>query len=339
MEKLISIIIPTYNMEDFILKALESLVIRRNLDALNVLVINDGSKDRSSELAHSFADKYPHSFRVIDKENGNYGSCINEGLRHAVGKYVKVLDADDWFDTENFDRMVEMLKHVDVDLVVSHFAKVDASGHVGDVRDLHIPSGQTLDMDTLSRKRSVQGLWMHEIAYRRENVIRMGYHQEEGISYTDVQWGFSPMAMVKTVFFTGLLVYYYRVGREGQSMDVNVYRRQFAQEFRCTSAMLADFVGMKAVSQAVEQMMADKMRGRIIALYKRALVDMDDRHNEAMIAFDELLKAKSPALYKAVGCRLLSVPLFCYPYIGAWRKNRDGRLLQLVLRLYRRYKR
>ena len=86
-------------------------------------------------------------------------------------------------------------------------------------------------------------------------------------------------------------------------------------------------------------MMADKMRGRIIALYKRALVDMDDRHNEAMIAFDELLKAKSPALYKAVGCRLLSVPLFCYPYIGAWRKNRDGRLLQLVLRLYRRYKR
>ena len=147
------------------------------------------------------------------------------------------------------------------------------------------------------------------------------------------------MAMVKTVYFTGLLVYYYRVGREGQSMDVNVYRRQFAQEFRCTSAMLADFVGMKAVSQAVEQMMADKMRGRIIALYKRALVDMDDRHNEAMIAFDELLKAKSPALYKAVGCRLLSVPLFCYPYIGAWRKNRDGRLLQLVLRLYRRYKR
>ena len=190
MEKLISIIIPTYNMEAYILKALESLVIPRNLDALDVLVINDGSKDRSSELAHSFADKYPQSFRVIDKENGNYGSCINEGLRHAVGKYVKVLDADDWFDTENFDQMVEMLKHVDADLVVSHFAKVDASGHVGDVRDLHIPSGQTLDMDTLSRKRSVQGLWMHEIAYRRENVIRMGYHQEEGISYTDVQWGF-----------------------------------------------------------------------------------------------------------------------------------------------------
>ena len=79
MEKLISIIIPTYNMEAYILKALESLVIPRNLDALDVLVINDGSKDRSSELAHSFADKYPQSFRVIDKENGNYGSCINEG--------------------------------------------------------------------------------------------------------------------------------------------------------------------------------------------------------------------------------------------------------------------
>ena len=96
MEKVLSIIIPTYNMENYLHKCLDSLLVEdKNLrDALEVLVIIDGSKDRSSEIGHEYEEKYPGVFRVIDKENGNYGSCINRGLKEATGKYVKILDAN-----------------------------------------------------------------------------------------------------------------------------------------------------------------------------------------------------------------------------------------------------
>ena len=85
MNKVISILIPTYNMEKYLGRCLDSLLIEE-IDIVEVIVINDGSKDRSSEIAHSYEERFPNSFVVIDKENGNYGSCINAGLSRASGK-------------------------------------------------------------------------------------------------------------------------------------------------------------------------------------------------------------------------------------------------------------
>ena len=89
MNKVITIVIPTYNMERYLDRCLNSLIIAPDLmDKLEVLVINDGCKDRSSEIGHSYEAKFPNSFRVIDKENGNYGSCINRGLKEATGNLI-----------------------------------------------------------------------------------------------------------------------------------------------------------------------------------------------------------------------------------------------------------
>ena len=88
--KTLSIIVPSYNMEAYLPKCLGSLVVAPELmETLEVLVVNDGSKDRTSEGAPGFEAKYPGMFRVIDKANGNYGSCINRGLAEATGFYVK----------------------------------------------------------------------------------------------------------------------------------------------------------------------------------------------------------------------------------------------------------
>lgn len=98
MENILSIIIPTYNMEKYLDKCLASLIIedKELMRQLEVLVVIDGAKDRSSEIAHTYQNRFADTFRVIDKENGNYGSCINRGLKEATGRYVKVLDADDY---------------------------------------------------------------------------------------------------------------------------------------------------------------------------------------------------------------------------------------------------
>lgn len=80
MRKLLTIIIPTYNMQDYLCRCLDSLIVPDDMmKDLEVLVINDGSKDRSSEIAHSYQDRFPVTFRVIDKENGNYGFVRKPG--------------------------------------------------------------------------------------------------------------------------------------------------------------------------------------------------------------------------------------------------------------------
>ena len=119
MVKVLSVIIPTYNMESLLGECLDSLLVHKNLDKLDILVVNDGSKDKSSQIAHDYEHKYPGVITVIDKENGNYGSCINAVLPLAQGKYVKVLDADDKFNTINLDLFLNLLGDIESDLVLT----------------------------------------------------------------------------------------------------------------------------------------------------------------------------------------------------------------------------
>lgn len=99
MQKLLTIVVPMYNVEKYVRKCLGSFVMpdKEKMNSLEVLCINDGSPDHSSEIAKQFQANYPATYRVIDKTNGNYGSCINRGLAEAKGLYFKVCDGDKLF--------------------------------------------------------------------------------------------------------------------------------------------------------------------------------------------------------------------------------------------------
>ena len=119
MEKQLTLIIPTYNMERYLRTCLDSLIIDEGQQALEVLIINDGSKDASSAIAHEYEREYPDIFRVINKENGNYGSCINRGLKEATGRYLKILDADDYFDNASLIQFLKIIVTIDTDMILT----------------------------------------------------------------------------------------------------------------------------------------------------------------------------------------------------------------------------
>ena len=98
MDKVLTVIVPVYNMEKYIRQCLESLVIGEVLDRIEVLVVLEGSKDGSAEIAYEFVEQYPDTLRIIYKANGGHGSAINTGLMMASGEYVKILDSDDWVE-------------------------------------------------------------------------------------------------------------------------------------------------------------------------------------------------------------------------------------------------
>ena len=124
-EKILTITIPSYNVEAYLEDCLESFVNSEVMEEIEVLVVNDGSSDHTAEIAQRYVDKYPDTFRLINKENGGHGSTINTGIKEAKGKYFKVVDGDDWVDTRNFIRLVKVLKESEADIVASNYTWIN----------------------------------------------------------------------------------------------------------------------------------------------------------------------------------------------------------------------
>lgn len=219
-------------MEKYIGKCLDSLLIPE-FDQVEVLVVNDGSKDRSSEIAHSYADRYPDSIRIIDKTNGNYGSCINAALPQATGRYVKILDADDTFDTVAFSELVKLLSRVDDDAVLTNHIIVNDDNEPMEQTtfDDICQNNTTMFVEDAIHSVLSSYVQMHRIAYKKDVFSRFSYKQTEGVSYTDSQWSIIPMAYCRTVRYVNLCVYRYLRGRDGQTMNESQMKRSLNNFF------------------------------------------------------------------------------------------------------------
>ena len=183
---------------------------------LEVLVINDGSKDSSSAIAHQYQDKYPNVFRVIDKENGHYGSCVNRGLEESKGKYLRILDSDDYYDSKSLNLFVKQLMGVDVDSVYSPYSTIlEATGQVINHKANGYMAGDIIDLQKTVLDDTF--IHMHSLTYKVELLRSINYRQEEGICYTDTEYVFYPLCYAKTMLYTNHCVYKYCVGRDEQS--------------------------------------------------------------------------------------------------------------------------
>ena len=330
MEKLLTLIIPTYNMERYLKKCLDSLLVARNLDCLEVLVVNDGSKDASSAIAHEYSEKYPRSIRVIDKENGNYGSCINRGILEGRGKYVKILDADDHFDTQVLDDVLEQMKTVDADLFLTDTVQIHEDGSFVLKNDFSIPPMQVVDFGGYTK---VDEMPMHCIAYKLENVRRLGYRQTEGISYTDTEWAFFPMESVKTCFYFPKVLYRYLIGRAGQTMAPEVYQRGRSQELIITKRMVEFWDAHQELP--VQGYFDQYLLHRLRRIYMQNMVRNEEGDNDFLIEMDKFIQEHSGKLYG-----LLDACLYGrrekIPFIREWRKNYKPSLkFRLCVKLHR----
>lgn len=319
MEKVLSIIIPTYNMENYLNRCLDSLIVD-NMDLLEVLVINDGSKDRSSEIAHTYSQRYPGTFKVIDKENGNYGSCINRGLKEATGKYVKILDADDSFNTENFRDYLNKIKDLDVDLILTDFITIDENEKVINTSNYNIPKSSIQDFyHEFQNERIGFQINMHAVTYKRQNLIDIKYKQTEGISYTDMEWVYTPMTTVNKGIYYDMPIYKYLIGRPGQTMDANIRKKQISQLMKMAGSLAERFEAN--TRQEYCHYLKFMAISQIKQIYEQGLLD---KYYDIKLLreFDNRLKSTSMELYKEIDkirkCKIR--------YVYYWRNHKFSEL-------------
>lgn len=296
--KQLSIIIPTYNMEKYLYRCLNSLLIKEHFNLLEVWVVNDGSKDRSSSIAHEYAEKYPEVFHVIDKPNGNYGSCINAALKIASGKYVKVLDADDWFDTKDFLIYLKRLQAVDTDVILTNFTNVYSSGHK---KNWNYPlEDSKIYSSTILSTPSFKYMAMHAITYRMELLRGCNYIQTERISYTDQEWIFYPMRYVTSLYFMDLHVYQYLIGRQGQTMDTKIMLKNISHFVVIAKRMVLSYQKWLSdnLDEAKKIYLQTILMNNLIGIYKKFLMYGDRGSLNTLDEFDLFIKDNVPNIYK-----------------------------------------
>lgn len=332
-EKLLSIIIPSYNMEALLPRCLDSLIVPpEQMEWLDVLIVNDGSKDSTSAIGHEYAQKYPDTFRVIDKQNGHYGSCINAALPMALGKYIRILDADDYFDNAVFRQYLDELKTVDVDVVVTDYNMVDSKGGIVS-RIIYdgLPQGKVFTFNDVKFNMLV----MHGLTYKTDLLRRIDYKQTEGIPYTDSEWSFVPLLDVETLCYFHLGIYQYLIDREGQSMSKAMEQKLLSYRVKMLHSLTSSFLNNHRNTNAL--FIWESLHSYFINIYMIAIVNgSDHQDNQQLIRqFDNELKTFCPDMYQSIGEYTVNIFGIKYKVIDQWRKHKlmNTSLLHQLVRI------
>ncbi len=217
MGKVLSVVVPAYNVEQYLGEALESCLIDA-MDSLEVLVVVDGSKDKSLLVAQKYESRYPSVFRAIYKENGGYGSVVNLGIQEAEGRYFKVLDGDDWFNPQSLESIVGFLGEATDDLIACQMEFVYQESGEHKIVDECRPLKPWLSNPVCDIEGCVT---MHSFVYRTELLRACGINLPSHCLYTDTILVSLAFDKAETVYYRPEVLYRYRLDRPGQSIDIS----------------------------------------------------------------------------------------------------------------------
>lgn len=319
MSKVLTIVVPSYNVEAYLEDTLRSFVEPEIMKDIEVLVVNDGSKDRTPEIAERFEKKYPETFRLITKENGGHGSTINRGIEEAAGRYFKVVDGDDWVNTRDFARMVHRLKKAEADYVVTNYYKVNDI--TKDKTPEEFPYFREHPKCTFDNAAGQSEIPMHALVIRTAILKEQHICLDEHCFYVDNEYITFPVPYVETVEYYDLFVYMYRLAVATQSVSMKGFQNHLADHVKVTKRLI-DF--SEEYSAALKKQIREKDRlgklgDKTVLLSKekarylrnQAAIMVGDQAGiyasfpfrdkeirRQFIEFDREVKKKSPVIYQ-----------------------------------------
>jgi len=241
--KYISFAIPCFNSQDYMSRAIDSILTGK--DEVEILIVNDGSRDQTSEIAHEYMENYPDIVRVIDKENGGHGDAVNAGLGAAQGKYFKVVDSDDWVDEEALKRILTLIRNLEedgeqIDMLVSNFVyeKTGAS-HKKCVHYRNaLPQDEIFRWDDIGHFRLDQYILMHSVIYRTDLLKLIQMKLPKHTFYVDNIYVYYPLPHVRKIYYLDVDFYRYFIGRDDQSVNEKNMIARADQQIYVTKTMI-----------------------------------------------------------------------------------------------------
>lgn len=244
--KYITFAVPCYNSEAYLARCVESLL--PGGEDVEIILVNDGSTDRTPEIINTYAKKYPGIVRAVHKENGGHGSGVNIGLNLATGMYFKVVDSDDWLDAGAYRKTLRTIrKHVGFstgrplpDLYITNYVynHLDEGKAHRRIFFNMFPEEKLCTWEDMGRVFPSQCMIMHALIYRTGMLRECGVHLPEHTFYVDNILAFEPLPSAKHLYCMNVDLYQYYIGRDDQSVNESVLIRRLDQYVRVVDHIL-----------------------------------------------------------------------------------------------------
>ncbi len=328
-KKILSVSIASYNVEKFLDQTLESCLVPEIMDRLEVIIVNDGSKDGTADVAKKYTEKWPDTFILVDKKNGGYGSTVNVGIKTATGKYFRLLDGDDWFDKDGLREFIGILEQAQEDMVIARFRRVfESDGHTEE-RD----EGENVPFVTGTFDELPDKAWftMHAITYRtsllKENNITITEH----CFYTDQEYDLLPLRWVNTVRIAPVTVYCYRIGRGEQSVSIAGLEKHYNEQTIVLKKLYNVYSDVhKRQNKKDNYIYKYFVKRTRFQIRTYLVISKSEQHKKELVDFMNYLKAQQPDIYGDLLKQSKFVKLLVWSNFAAY-----GALHFLMLKKYR----
>jgi len=312
---ILTIIIPAYNVAQFITKTLFSLLKNnKNSKYLEILVVNDGSKDNTKEIVNKFIKDYCDTkkpiVKLIDKENGGHGSTINVGIENARGKYTRIIDGDDWVKTEDLEKLIDILKQEETDIVVTNYCEdrfFNNSCQLISKRiyDFMIP-GYSYTFDELCIENYGFKNWGPILAtsnIKTQKLKDANFKLSEKCFYVDMEFNSFYLPVIKDIVYYDLDIYRYFIGRPNQSISLRSFVRNIGHHEKVIKNILV-FINNTEISEGKKKYINSYILEPMILAHYNLLLDTI-RSRKKFVSFDNMLKENlSSDKYKQIGGRV-----------------------------------
>ncbi|MBQ1441708.1 MAG: glycosyltransferase family 2 protein [Clostridia bacterium] len=328
-KKILSVSIASYNVEKFLDQTLESCLVPEIMDRLEVIIVNDGSKDGTADVAKKYTEKWPDTFILVDKENGGYGSTVNVGIKTATGKYFRLLDGDDWFDKDGLREFIGILEQAQEDMVIARFRRVfESDGHTEE-RD----EGENVPFVTGTFDELPDKAWftMHAITYRTSLLKENNVTITEHCFYTDQEYDLLPLRWVNTVRIAPVTVYCYRIGRGEQSVSIAGLEKHYNEQTIVLKKLYNVYSDVhKRQNKKDNYIYKYFVKRTRFQIRTYLVISKSEQHKKELVDFMNYLKAQQPDIYGDLLKQSKFVKLLVWSNFAAY-----GALHFLMLKKYR----
>jgi glycosyltransferase involved in cell wall biosynthesis len=327
MKKILSVSIAAYNVSKTLAECVEPFLRCTALEQLDIMIVDDGSKDKTASIAQKYASRFPNSIRLISKENGGWGSTVNTGIQNAKGLYFRQLDGDDYYNPENLAVYVDFLSKSGADMVVAPYVEYDEQ--TGDIlAEKDCNPGCSIGKIYALKDLYNFAPFMHSVAVKTA-LLKDSVDVTEKCFYTDTEFVLKACNQVNSVMFFDKAIYYYRRASVGQSMSLDGMEKHYADQTKVIEVMLK-YMKNEVKREEVQRIYDNLLKGTcwwqyLVLLY----IHPTKEHKKALVSYDRMLKKNALQYYKEIHFRNLTILrhtfFIGYSYFAKRQKEEDNR--------------
>ena len=270
---------------------------------VEILIVDDGSKDDTAAIADEYAEKYPTIVKAIHQENGGHGEAVNAGIRNATGLYFKVVDSDDWVDWNAYQAILAKLREiaggsVALDMLLANYVyEKEGAKHKRVMRQTGFPKDQIFTWSDVRHFYKGHYILMHSVIYRTMLLRECNLELPKHTFYVDNLFVFQPLPYVKNLYYKNVNFYHYFIGRDDQSVNEKVMISRIDQQIRVNKIMIDTMADNKIADKRIRQYMTSYL-DIITTVTSVMLIRSGTEENlEKKKELWQYLKAKDGGLY------------------------------------------